>query len=266
MDLHFNPLQTIIDRMKNLIRFLFFILPLGAFANTVEPKSGSVVLVHGFLRSRMNMSAIEYTLHQDDWEVLNWGYPSRKKSIQDHSAALVLELKKISQKNPGKPISFVTHSMGGLVVRGALNNPDCPPEAKIGRAVLIAPPNRGSCYARFLSNYALIRWYVGEKSGKELLSTPVDGFDHIGNFPAGMPILVIGGTVGWNPSIEGINDGKVAFNETCLPTKHYHKGCRAGHSWICQNRDAVKKAKRFLTTKILSSEICNLEQEKKLTQ
>ena len=124
---------------------LFFILfnslpPIEASEPPQKLESQTVVLVHGFLRSKLNMSAVSHSLKKEGWQVVNWSYPSRKRRIEEHSDKLVLQLNKIAKQNPNQPISFVTHSMGGLIVRCALNHPDCPKEAKLGKAVLIAPP------------------------------------------------------------------------------------------------------------------------------
>ncbi len=218
---------------------------------SLNPQSETVVLVHGFMRSKRNMSAIEYSLKKEGWNVVNWSYPSRKKLIEEHASDLIAQLKIISNQYPNKPISFVTHSMGGLIVRGALNHPECPREAKLGKAVLVAPPNRGSSYARNLHKYQFMRWLLGENSGKQLMTTPLDGFDQIGNFPDEMPVMIISGTMGWNPSLSGVNDGKVATEETYLKTPHHHIRCNAGHSWICYSPSVINKTKLFLSAKNL---------------
>ncbi|MGA8164885.1 MAG: alpha/beta hydrolase [Waddliaceae bacterium] len=214
-----------------------------------HPKpAGTVVLVHGFLRSSMNMYAFSHSFKKEGWNVVNWSYPSRRKLIEEHADDLVSRLKIIANCHPNEPISFVTHSMGALVLRCALNHSECPDEAKIGRAVLIAPPNRGSSFARSLHRYKPMRWLLGEKSGHQLMTTSPDGFDRMGNFPGDMPVLVISGTAGWNPAIGGVNDGKVGLQETCLQTPHYHASSYAGHSWICLVPSVVKKAKKFLSS------------------
>jgi len=121
----------------------------------------------------------------------------------------------------------------------------------MGRAVLVAPPNRGSLFARSLQKFKPIRWFLGEKSGRQLITTPTDGFDQLGNFPKDMPIMIISGTAGWNPVISDINDGKVASKETCLKTPHDHASCYAGHSWICYSPSVIKKTKSFLSSQEL---------------
>lgn len=241
--------------MRNNIKiltFVFIVLGRLLFSNEQDfpsphPKSGTVVFVHGLLCSPTNMASLAIAFKKDGWEIKNWSYPSTEKYIEEHAADLVHQLQQIIEKKPGQPISFVTHSMGGLVVRCALNHPDCPLEAKIGRAVLIAPPNRGSMLARKLQNYKIIKWLVGNKAGDQLLKTPMDGFDRLGDFPQHVHVLVISGTFGWNPLLQVASDGQVAVEETYLKTPHFHEKISAGHTWICNNPAVINKAKHFLS-------------------
>lgn len=246
--------------MKKVL--VFVLTPLFLFGKTEAPPiRGNVVLLHGLMRTKLCMSQIGYNLKKDNWNVHNWDYPSRSENIEDLALILVKELQKLAAKEQGKPINFVTFSMGGLVLRAAINHPDCPGEAKMGRAVLIAPPNRGTIYARALSRFKIAKWYLGKKAGRQLMKTPRDGFDALGEFPKKMPVLVISGTMGWNPSIDAVNDGKVGIHETCLNTPHYHEMCRAGHSWICNNKTAIKHTKHFLGNKKITNTKCMIKRD-----
>lgn len=209
-------------------------------------QENTIVFVHGFMRSESNMSALARSFEKSGFHTVNWGYPSREKYIEEHGADLVRQLIEIASLRPGEPIHFVTHSMGGLVIRAAINHPLCPKEALMGRVVLIAPPNKGSLLARKLSRVKLLRNIFKNKSGKQLMTTPHGGFESLGNFPTHMPVLVISGTAGFNPLIRGYDDGKVAVSETCLSTPHAHETVFSGHSWICHSPATIKKARRFI--------------------
>ncbi len=182
----------------------------------------------------------------NEHRVINWVYPSRDKLIEEHAADLVAKLREVADEYPGEPIHFVTHSMGGLVVRAAANHPECPREARQGRAVLLAPPNRGAAFARHWSKNRLMRWYFGEHAGRQLMETPEDGFDYLGHFPSTMRVLVVAGDFGINWKVEGQDDGKVAVEETRLKTPHRFVQIHAGHSWIAWWPTAIRLAEAFL--------------------
>ena len=203
-----------------------------------------LLCVHGFMRTHRNMSRIEKAFTKSGWEVINWGYPSRSKMIEDHGLDLVASLKEIAEKRPGKPIHFITHSLGGVIVRSALNHPDCPHEAKIGKAVLIAPPNQGAIFARRFKSFFFFRWMMGKHAGYELMNTP--SFEHIGQFPNTKEVLVIAGNLGFNPYIKESNDGKVGVKETFLSTPHMHCIVASGHSWISLSLNVIRVAKAVL--------------------
>lgn len=216
-----------------------------------QAEPATIVLVHGFMRSKLNMAAFRHTFKKEGYSVVNWCYPSKKYKIEDHADELVYKLQALAKEHPGKPISFVTHSMGGLIVRCALNHPQCPKEATMGRAVLVAPPNRGSICARKLHQIPPVRWLLGKYAGMQLMTTEKDGFDALGTFPKNMPVLVIAGSCGLNSWLGGSNDGKVLIKETHLTTDHYHLTHCSGHSWICYSPEVVRQTKHFLLSPTL---------------
>jgi len=115
---------------------------------------------------------------------------------------------------------FFTHSLGGVILRAALNHREFPEEAKIGKSVLVAPPMRGSAWARFLSNYTIARTFMGNKMGRELCQTCDGGFEYIGDIPNTMDVLIILGH-GHNPILkDGPNDGIVYHSESRINTPH----------------------------------------------
>ncbi len=86
---------------------------------------------------------------------------------------------------------------------------------------------------------------LGKNAGKELLTEQT--FDHLGEFPAEKNVLVISGTYGWNPLVQGTNDGKVSVFECCLNTPHEHRTHFAGHSWIMKSDTVIQYSVDFIT-------------------
>lgn len=226
--------------MKSWI--LFFAVFLCAL--TSLPARQAVYFVHGFLRTSRSMNQMAEAFRKEGYLTEKWAYPSRQKHIRQHAAALVLDLQKTAFEHPGEPIHFVTHSMGGLVVRAALNLEACPPEAKFGRAVLMAPPNQGSRFGRSLNRYPVAKKILGDRAGRELLNE--QNFEHLGQFPSEMEVLVISGTWSLNPFIWEKNDGKVTVSESYLSTPHSHIRVSAGHATIMDSRASILAAINFI--------------------
>lgn len=211
-----------------------------------------VVCIHGFMGGKWCMRYIEKNLSEDGWNVVNWDYPSRDDIIQNHGEKLAFSLKELALKNPTKPIHFVAHSMGSLVLLAALNHKEAPMEAKIGKVVLIAPPLQGSLWARWLSQFEWVKKILKEYSGKELMSE-TNYFELFGNYPDSIEkILVIAGSFGFNPILEGENDGTIAVSETFLNTPHEHVTVKSGHKSIVFNSTVLQLIKAFFLAELNS--------------
>lgn len=197
------------------------------------------------MRGKSNMSLFEREFKKEGWVVYVWSYPSQMRTIEEHGHSLIDLFNFVLQKHTNPKIHFVTHSLGGLVLRSALSSFLCPAAIKKSKAVLIAPPNQGAAYGRFLNYFKPFRDIAGEFSGKQLLTTPRGGFENLGQFPDSVQVKVIAGTCGFNPVILEKNDGKVGLSETRLITPHEFCTVVAGHSWICHTPAVVLIAKEF---------------------
>jgi triacylglycerol esterase/lipase EstA (alpha/beta hydrolase family) len=123
-----------------------------------------VILLHGLGRTKRSMRRLANALENAGYEVQNQGYPSMRTSVamiaQDHLAPVVAECR---QRDAGK-VHFVTHSLGGIVVRQYLQQHEAPAGS---RMVMLSPPNQGSELAEALRHLALYRWIMGP-AGQEL--------------------------------------------------------------------------------------------------
>lgn len=222
--------------MKKIF-FLCFFLQISLYSEVV-------VCIHGFMRTEKCMAMMKSSFQNAGCTVYNWGYPSKDKLIEEHAQDLNIFLNEVLLFHPDEEIHFVTHSLGGIILRAAAQQKGFPLQAKRGKAVLIAPPNKGSCFGNYLAKFAWVRKLVGSKSGSQLLNTR--SFLDLGPFPSTMKILVISGTLGFNPIIKDRNDGKVGVQESCLAQTHLHRTVKASHSWICYSPQTIALAKKFL--------------------
>lgn len=108
-------------------------------------QSETVVLVHGLAGSRLDMLFLAKRLRSLGFNVENWGYWSLNTSIQTHADRLAAALKRLENSDSVERIHLVGHSMGGIIIRAAMEeHHDAGQGSKIQRAILLAPPNRGS--------------------------------------------------------------------------------------------------------------------------
>lgn len=119
----------------------------------------TVVLLHGLARKHGSMSRMAQALAAAGFTTRSIDYPSRQKGIADVADAIADQL---AAELPGRPLAAVTHSLGGILFRHLGD-----PRLAWRRAVLLAPPNRGSHVAATFAHHPLYRWFYGP-AGQEL--------------------------------------------------------------------------------------------------
>ncbi len=203
-----------------------------------------VVLLHGLARGTGTWLRLEPILKRDGYTVVNQAYPSTEDSLADLAAAVVPEA--IASCPSEGRINFVTHSMGGIILRHYAANSQIP---RFGRAVMIAPPNKGSEIVDEFADLEAFGWINGP-AGAELGTGADDLPRRLG--PANFEVGVIAGTRSYNPVfsalISGTDDGKVSVESTKLDGMSDHVLVEAGHTFIAMNPDAMGHVQMFLKT------------------
>jgi triacylglycerol lipase len=202
-----------------------------------------VVLVHGMGRTKRSMNALASHLSRQGFRVINFGYPSTRQSVETSTEQLREALQRDLDGGSGK-IHFVTHSLGGIVVRALLKaqRPD-----NLGHVVMLSPPNQGSEVADRLRHNVLYKWATGragQQLGTEAHSVPnqLGGVD----FPVG----VITGSRSWNPLfslwIDGPSDGKVGVARARVAGMADFLVVPRSHTYIMRSRGVMAQVARFL--------------------
>ncbi len=203
-----------------------------------------VVLLHGLARGHGSMAKLGTFLRAHGYEIAARTYPSRQHSIS-YLASEIADW--IVEQAGDRPVSAVTHSMGGVIVRHLH-------DARIHweRIVMLAPPNQGSQLAAALRTNPIFRWYYGPAGG-EL----ADG----SQWPAPpAPFAVIAGTrglalsnvtswtIGRRFAPGTVHDGTVAVAETRLDGMADFAEVDATHTWIMNDVRVHDLALRYLRT------------------
>ena len=205
-------------------------------------KDETVVLLHGLARSSKAMNKMERKLAEAGYHVINHDYPSTTATIEDLTNDVFQALEQ-RIKN-ADTVHFVTHSMGGLILREHLEDNELP---NLGRVVMLAPPSQGSEVADKLGNIFLYQWINGAAGNQ--LGTGTDSHPLRLKAPA-FELGIIAGDRTINPIlsmlIPGADDGKVAVARVKPERYDDYILLHATHPMIVRNRTAIKQTIHFL--------------------
>jgi hypothetical protein len=141
-------------------------------------------------------------------------------------------------------IHFVTHSLGGILVRKYLQKNNLPDGSRI---VMLSPPNHGSEVVDRFKNFFVFKWLYGQ-AGQELGTQAQSIPSQLK--PVQADIGVIAGkksSVPWfSRIIPGENDGTVSVASTRLKEMNDFITVECGHTFIMNNRDVMDQTVFYL--------------------
>lgn len=184
-------------------------------------------------------------LEANGFNVVNIGYPSRKHSIEELArVAIPPALDACEQNDPDAPLYFVTHSLGGILLRSYLQESAIP---KLQRAVMLAPPNNGSELADNFKKLLGYRWLIG-KPMQQLGTDENDLPKHLGKVD--FELGVIAGSKSYNPLysaiVSGDDDGKVSVESSKVEGMRDHLVMPVSHSFLMNNATVEQQTLHFL--------------------
>lgn len=233
--------------MKKLILIMATLIALITFICTgdkhvVPTKKETVVLLHGLMRSSKAMEKLEEQLRIEGYDVINHDYPSTTSTIEKLTDDIFKILEpKIAE---AETVHFVTHSMGGIILRDYLEDHELP---NLGRVVMMAPPSSGSEVTDKLGNIFLYKWIngpAGDQLGTGTNSHPLRL--KVPEFELG----IIAGDRSINPIlsmlIPGADDGKVAVARVRPEQYTDFIQLHTTHATMMWNRPVIEQTIFFL--------------------
>jgi hypothetical protein len=186
-----------------------------------------VILLHGWGRTEKSMIVLQLALKHAGYSVVNIDYPSNDKTISELSDLAVQQGIDQCESQGAKIIHFVTHSLGGILVRQYFETRTL---EKLGRVVMLGAPNKGSEVIDMYRKIHLFRHLAGP-AGLALGTSDGDVPNTLG--AVSFELGVIAGSRSINPLLSlllpGEDDGKVSVESTkvegmsdfiTLPTTH----------------------------------------------
>ena len=193
------------------------------------------------------MTKLERILADDGYIAVNRSYDAFDEGIRELAPLAIEPALLECRDHAAAPVHFVTHSLGGILVRAYLERHLIP---HLGRVVMLGPPNQGSEVVDVLGGTPIYRWFGG-KAGVQLgTELPASVPKQLG--PADFELGIIAGnrTVNWLLSqyLPGPDDGKVTVESTKLDGMTDHVVLPVTHTFMMRNRAVIGLVREFLRT------------------
>jgi len=206
-----------------------------------------VVMLHGLWRSVRAMHPMAQHLSNHGYTTVNVPYASFRYDLDELVDIVINEIQPWIEQ--GRSIHFVTHSLGGVLVRRLLELLEVNQIEKVGRVVMLAPPHKGSEIVDWLKSSRLssLKGMLGPAG--EFLSSARMAMQSV-EFPAGVESAVIMGEKSAIPFfrklLKSSNDGIVSVEKGRLLGIKEFKVVEADHTFISSELSVMKLTTDFI--------------------
>lgn len=201
-----------------------------------------VFILHGLARFAGSMDPLAVALAEAGFTVSNVAYPSTRGTLATMVAPLASAV--AEHGDSCTQMHFAGYSLGAIIIRAYLANT---PPPRLGRVVMIAPPNHGSELADVLGAIWLFRTMAGPVAAE--LGTSVENLPRRLPTPR-YPVGVIAGDRIGNPLgqllIPGAHDGTVSVASTQLEGMTDFLLVHRTHHFILRAPEVVAQTAAFL--------------------
>mgnify|MGYP001086433325 CR=1 FL=1 len=226
--------------MRQLILILIFFQ---MFSITMKASDG-VILLHGLCRSASSMDRIAKALDNSGFIVVNQGYLSRNGTIEALSELAIHEALNDPRLSGCSKINFVTHSLGGILVRSYFKRHR---DERLSRVVMLGPPNCGSEVVERIGHWWLFKVLngpAGSELGTDRDSTP----NQLGSVDFELGVIAGDRSINWINSlmIDGSDDGKVSVERTRVEGMKEQVIVHLTHPFLMKRKQVIDLTIGFL--------------------
>ncbi|MCU7836091.1 MAG: alpha/beta hydrolase [gamma proteobacterium symbiont of Taylorina sp.] len=201
-----------------------------------------VILLHGLARNDNSLKKLELVLKNKDYHTVNYNYPSTMYHVAKLAEDTISDA--LSRCIKGSKINFVTHSMGGILVRQYLSTKSI---ENMGRVVMLGPPNQGSQVVDTLKNIPGFKLMNGP-AGMQLGTGKMDIPRKLGT--ANFDVGIIAGSRSINLVLSAMlpnpDDGKVSVENTKLEGMKDHITLPVTHPFMMKNDVVINQVVHYL--------------------
>jgi len=204
----------------------------------------TTVLLHGLSRTNKSMAEVEKALKARNHRVFNVDYPSRKYPIDSLAEIAIGGTLRAMARDSADTLNFVTHSLGGILVRDYLAEHKIP---RMGRVVMLGPPNHGSEVVDRLKGVSLFNLLNGP-AGRELGTDSASKPNSLGSVDCEVGVIAGDRSINRINSlmIPGPDDGKVSTGSARLAGMKDYLVVHATHPMMMKNAEVIRQIVSFL--------------------